>query len=79
MAKGLSGNVISELPRIGTETAPGINLSPTIAVLNNTLIKLTPNVSITLIKGSHLFRKGRYFFGRIRSKAYEDDLAIRIT
>ena len=79
MARRLSGNVNSELPRIGTESPPGISLSPTTTNSNNTLIKLTPDVFITLTSGSHLFREKRHFFREIRDKAYKDDLAIRIT
>ena len=79
MAKGPSGNVISELPRIGTKTAPGISFSLTITISNNTLIKLTPNVFITLTKGNYLFYKGRHFFRRVKNEAYKDNLIIKIT
>ena len=79
MAKGLSGNVNSELPRIDTESPPGISLSPTTTIPNNTLTKSTPDVSTTLTKGSHPFRKERHSFKRNKNEAYKNDSTIRIT
>ena len=78
MARGLSGNVNSELPWIGTELPPGINLSPTTANPNNTSQYSFPNISVTLTKCNYLFYKG-YSFKKNKHKAYKGGLVIKIT
>ena len=68
MAGRLSGNTNSELPRIGTKSPPGISLSPTTTILNNTLIEpeLTPETfnETTILNFSLIFIRDVIVYSR---------------